>query len=585
MIKYKLKDRPINRFSTDWLRDYLESLGVSKTDSFTGEIDPRDEEDCFKLENMELAIDALHEAFTAEKNFFLQVDSDVDGFTSSAIFYAFFKRHFPNAKITWRLQDEKEHGVFLDTIPIESEIIIIPDAGSSQLDEQEELSKQGRTVIILDHHSVDHNVAFENVILVNNQISPHFKNKNLSGAGVVYKTIQAYSKKYLNSEDYKDFIDLAAVGIVSDMMDTRNLDNNYLIREGLKNIKSPMLLALLEKQAYSIKNPLNPTKIDIAFYIAPIINGVIRFGTDEEKEILFKGFIEYNLRETVVSSYHGARREEDFYAHAARVSYNAKERQNRRKMKSLEYLDNKIQSKKLYENKIIIVEVSQDDVPKSITGLVAMEILKKYNLPALVVRPREIEGEGELWGSGRGKANGDFSSLRDFLRESELCTFAEGHDFAHGVGFKKSNLDKIIEYANDKLEHIDFSVDETEVDFIFDRPSIEYDMVKVFAENNHIYGNMIPQPKFAIDFAIPISEIDIFGRAENIIKTRSNGVEIIKFFAKDLAQQLKMMDSTHVRIKGIGRPQANEWNGRITPQIILDEVEFIPENIEVRMLF
>jgi single-stranded DNA-specific DHH superfamily exonuclease len=41
----------------------------------------------------------LYEGFTNNKKFFLQVDSDTDGYTSSAIFYSFFKRLFPEARI------------------------------------------------------------------------------------------------------------------------------------------------------------------------------------------------------------------------------------------------------------------------------------------------------------------------------------------------------------------------------------------------------------------------------------------------------------------------------------------------------
>ena len=38
----------------------------------------------------------------------------------------------------------KEHGVLLDTIPTDCDIIIIPDAGSMQLEEQLKLNEQGK---------------------------------------------------------------------------------------------------------------------------------------------------------------------------------------------------------------------------------------------------------------------------------------------------------------------------------------------------------------------------------------------------------------------------------------------------------
>ena len=66
---------------------------------------------------MELALITLYDKIKSGASIFIQVDSDVDGFTSSAIFYSYFKERYPNLDITWRLQSGKEHGVFVDTIP------------------------------------------------------------------------------------------------------------------------------------------------------------------------------------------------------------------------------------------------------------------------------------------------------------------------------------------------------------------------------------------------------------------------------------------------------------------------------------
>lgn len=197
-------------------------------------------------------IDALHEGFTKNKNFFLQVDSDVDGYTSAAIFYNYFTTLYPTADITYRVHEGKEHGVILDTIPVATDIIIVPDAGSNEIDKQEIMSNQGRTVLIMDHHNVTRSAEFDNVIIVNNQTSKNFKNKDLSGAGVVYKVIQAYDEKYGKHILYKRFEDLAALGVVSDCMDIRSLDNNAIIMNGLNNVNNLLFKALIEQQK---KNP------------------------------------------------------------------------------------------------------------------------------------------------------------------------------------------------------------------------------------------------------------------------------------------------------------------------------------------
>ena len=67
----------------------------------------------------------------------------------------FFKKLFPDARIEWRLHDKKEHGIIVDTIPIDTDYVILPDAGTMQF-EQEEMSRKGYTVIVMDHHNSDH---------------------------------------------------------------------------------------------------------------------------------------------------------------------------------------------------------------------------------------------------------------------------------------------------------------------------------------------------------------------------------------------------------------------------------------------
>ena len=97
-----------------------------------------------------------------------------------------------------------------------------------------------------------------------------------------------------------------------------------------------MIKALILQQSYKIINPSKPNKIDIAFYIAPLINAVIRSGSLEEKEEFFKGFITSGVEETVVSYWRGEKREETYYQYLARTAYNLRNRQNTQKEKSIE---------------------------------------------------------------------------------------------------------------------------------------------------------------------------------------------------------------------------------------------------------
>lgn len=586
MLKYKLKENSIKPFSLNYLKDYLIGLGVENPDSFIIEPRPEDEEHYSKLENIEEACRSLYKGFKEGKRFFLQIDSDADGYTSSAIFYAFFKKLFPDADIQWRVHEAKQHGVILNTVPIGVDYIIIPDAGTQQTEEQKILVQQGHTVIILDHHDAEGYEEIENVILVNNQASPRFKNKFLSGAGIVYKTIQCFNYMYQDEFPmiYEDYADLAALGIVADSMDIRNLDNNFIITKGLKNIKNPMFRAILEKQDFSIKDIDNPTKIDLAFYVAPLINAVIRFGSEEEKEDMFDGLITYERGRIMETEYRGEIRKENFHDYVARIAGNARARQNREKTKSMEFLSERIEENDLHKNQFIIVKASLNDsvqVPKTLTGLIAGDLVRKYNRPTLVLRPKTMpDGSVEYRGSARAKINGEFTSSLQVLRDSGLCTLVEGHDLAHGVWIPEENLQGVLEYVNDTLSDIEFDVDQYEVDYIFHNGNIDYEMIRQFGSAIHIFGHMLPQPKFAFNLRVSTGSIVVMGANKNTFKFAINGVEFIKFRAEEIVKMIEEDGNHLLEFEIVGRAQINEWQGRETPQIIMDDVSVKPIVLE-----
>jgi single-stranded-DNA-specific exonuclease len=515
------------------------------------------------------------------KQFFLQVDSDADGVTSSAIFYNYFRTIFPESKIYYRLHDGKEHGVIIDTIPVETDIVVIPDAGSNQQDELEWISRSGRTALIIDHHLSDLNIDLPNVYLVNNQLSPRFKNKALSGAGMVYKVIEAYSEKFHDGETHKKFMDLAAVGVISDMMDTRSLDNNYIIKNGLRVIHNRFLQALLEKQGYSITSTTSPNKVDIAFYITPLINGVIRVGSVEEKEMMFSAFTKMDSGQTFERMSKGEMIIEDLFDYVARLCINLKSSQDRQKMKSIDSLIAKVKKEGLHHNQVIVLKTGREEVSQNITGLVAMEMLKRYKKPVLVLRPRTENGTEYYAGSGRGKETEGFDSFRDLIYQTGFADFAEGHDMAFGTQFEAGRLNDFVKAANRLLANVDFNVDFAEVDYVFDK-GINKMMLKDFAEVEDIYGNGIPQPKFVFHIVLgnDKSNYQIMGKNSDTFKFEYKGVDFIQFKAEDTVESLRSTDSTLVELTVIGRSQYSTYGGEKKLQVTMDNVEVKSVNIE-----
>lgn len=213
-------------------------------------------------------------------------------------------------------------------------------------------------------------------------------------------------------------------------MDRRSSETNYLMMEGLRRIQNGGFAALLAAQDFSLKGkglpPYNGlTPIDIAFYIAPLINAITRAGTMEEKRTMFYAFIEPDRE--VQSTKRGAK-EGDIETAAeqtARVAGNVRNRQNKIKEKAIELIDFRIQKEGLNENNVIVVEVEpEDNIPQELSGLVAMAIVSKYNKPCLIVRRNS---EGYLRGSGRNNENfQELPNLKKFEEESGFFEYVQG---------------------------------------------------------------------------------------------------------------------------------------------------------------
>lgn len=562
-----------------FVAQYLISLGINKKDVMCFIDKPRDndEDNPELLDNIKDAAEVLVKRLDCGAKVFVQVDSDTDGYTSAAVLINYIKVRWPNAKIVYRLHNGKEHGVIVETVPADCSVVIIPDAGSNQFDEQNFLASTGKTVIVLDHHEVDE-VKDTQALIVNNQLSKNFTNKNMSGVGIVYMFIQYIDKHYFADVEpiYRNYLDLTAVGIIADAMSMTSLGNNYIAYYGLNNIKSQFIKELAIKQSRGIEDPNHLTKIGVAFYIAPIINGVIRYGAPEDKEMVFKALTTENDTKDYQSEYRGTVRHENLYQYAARLATNAKSRQDSAKKKSFEWLCDEIDKKGLNNDNIIIAALDEKESSKvspNITGLIAMELVSHYNRPVLVLRKTEYEDQEVYGGSGR---NGNFyglPNLKDFLHKAGAF-YVEGHQSAFGCFLKPDQVQEIRNYANEHLSSSSFE-SVYQVDYWFDGAHpIDYDILFSFAKYKSLWGNSLPQPKFAFSGRYVQKDVFVMGKDKNSLKINGGEVDFVAFKARNIID--KIAENPEGSYLIVGRPQLNEYGGVTKVQIMIDDIEINP---------
>lgn len=142
----------------------------------------------------------------------------------------------------------KKHGIKLETVPQNIKLIIAPDSSSNDYEVHKALAERGCDVLVIDHHLADH--VSEYACIINNQMCD-YPTKTLSGAGVVYKFC-AYLDKLLGVDYADNFLDLAAVGIIADVMELTAYEVRHIISKGLKNIQNPFLKEMVKKQEFKV---------------------------------------------------------------------------------------------------------------------------------------------------------------------------------------------------------------------------------------------------------------------------------------------------------------------------------------------
>lgn len=522
------------------------------------------------LENIQAGAHLLKGVLQRDGRVIIIIDTDVDGVSSASALWMYIKRLYPNANLEYRIHTAKQHGLSdlideLENDPNPIDLVILPDAGTNDIEEHRRLDARGTKVLCLDHHE-DDRLGETPAIIINNQTSPRYINKQLTGVGVVYQFCRYLDSLYgVSYAD--DYIDLVALGLVSDMAQIIEPEIAFLARKGLeKPIKNLFFQILIDKQSYSIGSSLN--YISVAFYITPLINALIRMGTMVEKENLFLAFIEGD--KIVPSTKRGEKGlTEKLATQVARNCVNARAHQNKELECAMEQIDFRIQDQELDKHQLLVIELGEEDsLNPTLNGLLAMRFSQKYQKPTLVLR---LNSDGFLRGSARGINNSKLEDLKGYLAGLGVFEYCQGHAQAFGSSLKASQLPTVLQRADEELAEYNFGTTYYKVNLERkanspDLANIVYDIDKYRC----IYGQGCPEPVLAItNIDFEKSDMKVMGKNSDTVKIEKNGIAYMLFRAKPFLEKVEGLNS--MRMEVVGRANLNEWGGQYTPQIFVDD--------------
>ncbi len=454
-----------------------------------------------------------------------------DGFTASAILINYLNKAKPYfdhdnwPEFKYLFHPAKIHG--LDDTDIMKQLrdivkpalLIIPDASGTNM-QYAALNDLGIEILVLDHHHVTELGGLKTIV-VNNQQSPNYLNKGLTGAGVVWQFTRILDEK-LGIQFADDSLDLVAVGLAADVADLRDKETRFLIKEGLKQARltCPLIQQCLFANDYKIQGSLNPIKV--TFQISPLFNAVCRIGSLEEKELLFQSLLDDANSKLVPSGNRNKKGEMvPLVVEAYRVITNARSRQNRRQDKLMELIDNVIQSEELSEDKVLLIAIDKGDFEeehRNLAGLVCNKLQSYYQRPIIILFEND---NGTYTGSVRAPSDVEaFSDFRQQCEDSGLTIYNSGHPAAFGLGIESKYINSFVQYFNDRYSNIDVAPTYY-CDFIADAndPEIGFAIEEISNYSND-WGTGLPEPLICLGY-IPRTHHSSYIRRTGVIRYSS----------------------------------------------------------------
>ena len=547
----------------------------------------------FGEELMEAALKLLVGHISKNHKALVVVDCDVDGNTSAALLLNYLYTFAPSwveNQVDYCFHEGKQHGLndiikYLDETNYS--LVICPDSASNDTEECRILKEDGIDVLILDHHDFDKENPY--AIIINNQDGySNYPNKALSGVGVVWQFCRYIDQK-MNTKYANDFLDLVAIGLIGDMMDIRSFETRALITKGLKELKNPYIYYMAQKNAFKLGSKITP--MGAAFYIVPLLNAIQRSGTQEEKKLIFESMLTYKAFKQIYSTKRGHKpgEMEQLVEQAMRVSTNVKNRQTRVQDASLEALEKKIENEHLLDHKVLLILLDDDNIPAEVRGLIANKFMAKYQRPCcLLTKGEEYSGqtmdgyrhETVYAGSARGCSIAGVDDFKQLCLDTNDIGYAVGHPNAFGLKIYERDLQDFIEKTDEVLKDMsDQAI--YYVDYIFEGQNCNPQVILDIADMSDYWGSELDEALVAVTgLKVTKDMVDIYRKRDNTLKIiLKNGVTIMKFGAdEELCEKLTDKNSGFVELDIVGKCNANEWNGNVTPQIFMEDYNITDSN-------
>ncbi|MFT4444592.1 MULTISPECIES: single-stranded-DNA-specific exonuclease RecJ [unclassified Parvimonas] len=525
----------------------------------------------FLMKDLDTAIEILVDAI--DNNLHIQIVGDYDQDGNSATVVLMKGLGFFTDNISFAIPHRIEDGYGISKGIVDNakkngvDLIITCDNGISAFEVADYCNSLNIPMIITDHHQVCFDNEGNQILpKASAVINPHrvdceYPFKELCGAGVAFKLMQALYDELGGDEDYLiDLLQFVSMGTVCDIVDLVD-ENRFFVKKGLEILNSSDNIGINKLKAENEVGKITTTSL--GYKLGPCINAAGRL---ESASIGVELFLEKN--EEIAGNY-------------AKKLVELNEKRKDLTNEAYSRVNSKIRDNKYFDDDIIVVY--DDKIHESIAGIVAGRIKDYYYKPTLVFS--NAKEDGILKGSGRSIEDYNIiSKLRDF---SNLFEKLGGHAMAAGFSIKKENLEILRNELNKNSDLIlENFIEKVKIDCSLDFKLLNYNIVEEL-KLLEPYGKANPEPLFGAK-NVEIKSISIIGKNKNVIKLVlsqddlefsgiifTNFEKYIKYFNEKFKTNDIISEQNNIKNKFIDilyTPVINEYMNTKSIQLLIKDI-------------
>ncbi len=379
--------------------------------------------DPFLMKDMNIAVDRLSSAVKKNERILVYGDYDVDGTTAVALMYSFLKDQFSN--VDYYIPDRYKEGYGVSFLGLDyayqtgCKVVITLDCGIKAVEKVKYARTKGLDVIVCDHHYPGEEIPKALAVLDPKQPLCNYPYKELSGCGVGFKLVHAYSRVHgIPFSSISHYLDLVAVSIASDIVPITG-ENRVMAYFGLKQLNESPRTGLREIIRESeVTKAL--TVEDVVFKIGPRINAAGRMETGSKAvELLISS--DSKLASGIsreINNFNIERRTVDRSITTEAMRMISEDQRNVNSRTTVLY---------------------NPTWKKGVIGIVASRLIETYYRPTVIL----TESNGFATGSARSVQGYDLYQAIEAC--SDLLESFGGHMFAAGLTLKKENIKPFME--------------------------------------------------------------------------------------------------------------------------------------------